>query len=117
MPKIVKRTVTEVQPEDELAQCSYILAQLKKHKSAFPFLIPVDPKRDGVLNYFDIIKDPMDLSTVETNLNTGVYTSAAQFHAHINKIWSNSYTYNEKGTMVNKMTLEMEKYHKSLQNN
>jgi len=42
--------------EDDFAQCNFILAQLKKHRSSYPFLIPVDPKRDGVLNYFDIIK-------------------------------------------------------------
>jgi transcription initiation factor TFIID subunit 2 len=80
---------------------------LKKNKNAVPFLIPVDPKRDGVLNYFDIIKEPMDLSTVEANLNNGLYRTAADFHAHINKIWSNSYMYNEKGSIVNKMTIDM----------
>ena len=58
----------------------------------------------------------MDLSTVETNLNNGVYRSAAEFHAHINKIWSNSYTFNEKGSLVHKMTVDMEKYYKQLLN-
>jgi hypothetical protein len=29
--------------EDEFAQCSYILNQLKKQKCAIPFLEPVDP--------------------------------------------------------------------------
>ena len=50
--------------EDDFGHCSFILTQLKKHKSAYPFLIPVDPKRDGVLNYFDVVKEPMDLSTI-----------------------------------------------------
>jgi hypothetical protein len=54
--KMRKPTISEVPVEDEFAQCNYILAQLKKHKSSFPFLQPVDPKRDGVLNYYDIIK-------------------------------------------------------------
>ena len=58
----------------------------------------------------------MDLSTVETNLNNGVYRSAAEFHTHINKIWSNSYTFNEKGSLVHKMTVDMEKYYKQLLN-
>lgn len=51
-----KSAPMEVPVEDELAQCTYILNQLKKNKNALPFLVPVDPKRDGVLNYFDIIK-------------------------------------------------------------
>jgi len=62
--KARKATISDLPVEDEFAQCHYILAQLKKHKSAFPFLVPVDPKRDGVLNYYDIVKEPMDLSTI-----------------------------------------------------
>lgn len=93
--KMRKSTIVEAPTaEDDWAQCTFILNQLKKHKSAYPFVLPVDPKRDQVLNYFDIIKEPMDLATVETNLTTGVYTSPSQFHAHINKIWINSYTFN-----------------------
>lgn len=114
--KMRKQQPNEVPVEDEFAQCNYILNQLKKHKSAFPFLAPVDPKRDGVLNYFDIIKEPMDLSTIETNLSNGVYRNAGELHAHINKIWSNSHTYNEKGSLVHKLTVDMEKYYKQLLN-
>lgn len=54
--------------DEELLQCLNILSQLKKHKNAYPFLKPVDPKLDGAYNYLDIIKEPMDLSTVEANL-------------------------------------------------
>jgi len=60
-PLKLRKGQQELTPEEEFSQCSFILAQLKKHKSSYPFLIPVDPKRDGVLNYFDIIKEPMDL--------------------------------------------------------
>jgi hypothetical protein len=34
-------------------------------------LHPVDPKKSGASNYFDIIKDPMDFDTIEKNLNSG----------------------------------------------
>lgn len=55
--KMRKQTAMEVPTaEDDFAQCGFILTQLKKHKSSYPFLIPVDPKRDGVINYFDVIK-------------------------------------------------------------
>jgi hypothetical protein len=56
----------------------------------------------------------MDLSTIETNLTTNAYSSPAQFHTHVNKIWSNSYTFNERGSLVHKLTLDMEKYYKNL---
>lgn len=77
----------------------------------------MDPKRDGVLNYFDVIKEPMDLQTIENNLSSGAYTSSSQFHAHINKIWANSYTFNERGSLMHKLTLDMERYYKGLLNN
>ena len=57
------------------------------------------------------------MSTIESNLQNGAYRSAAEFHAHVNKIWSNSYTFNEKGSLVHKLTVDMEKYYKSLLNN
>jgi hypothetical protein len=59
----------------------------------------------------------MDLSTIEGNLASGAYTSASQFHAHINKIWANSYMFNEKGSLVHKLTVDMEKYYKNLLSN
>ena len=36
--------------------------------SAVPFLAPVDPKKLGILDYFNVIKHPMDLGTVHEQL-------------------------------------------------
>ncbi len=54
-----------------MTECYKLLQQLKKNKNAGPFLQPVDPSIDGAYNYHDIIKEPMDLATVETNLKSG----------------------------------------------
>jgi bromodomain-containing factor 1 len=56
----------------------------------------------------------MDLSTVETNLKNGEYQTASQFHGDINKIWLNSYAYNEKTSPLYKLTSEVEKYYKNM---
>lgn len=37
-----------------------------------------------------------------------------QFHADINKIWYNSYRYNQKGSDIYKLTTEMEKFYKKI---
>ncbi len=97
-----------------MMQCYNILVQLKKHKNAYPFLQPVNPQVDGAYNYLDIIKEPMDLGTVEENLKKGEYQTASQFHGDINKIWMNSYAYNEKTSLLYKLTIEVEKYYKNL---
>ena len=34
---------------------------------------PVDPFELKIPDYFDVIKEPMDISTVEKNLKNGVY--------------------------------------------
>lgn len=45
-----------------------ILKSLQRHPSAYPFLIPVDPVALKILDYCEIVKEPMDLQTVENNL-------------------------------------------------
>ena len=37
-----------------------------------------------------------------------------QFHADVNKIWMNSYTYNNINSRIYKMTVDLEKYYKKL---
>jgi len=59
----------------------------------------------------------MDISTVEANLKSGQYETASQFHGDINKIWMNSYAYNEKNSALYKITIEIEKYYKNLCSN
>jgi hypothetical protein len=56
-----------------MKKCYKILGLLKKHKYAGPFLEAVDPYALNIPDYFDIIKEPMDLSTVEKNLKEGIY--------------------------------------------
>lgn len=60
MPKVTKRMPTETfqsfHMDDDMSSCFYVINQLKKHKNAYPFLNPVDPIRDEVPNYFDVIK-------------------------------------------------------------
>lgn len=43
--------------------CEKILDLLKSHKSAWPFKDPV--KREEVPDYYDIIKNPIDLSKIQ----------------------------------------------------
>ncbi|KAK3749980.1 hypothetical protein QZH41_007300 [Actinostola sp. cb2023] len=45
----------------------------KNEPDSMPFRVPVDPKLLGCLDYFDIVKRPMDLSTIKRKLDTGQY--------------------------------------------
>ncbi|KAK4226803.1 homeotic protein female sterile [Podospora fimiseda] len=58
-----------------------------------PFKDPVDPQRDGVPDYFDIIKKPMDLSTMKSKMDNKEYQSEDEFLTDMNQIFNNCYTY------------------------
>ena len=42
-PRITKKNLEKLSPENEMNTCAKILAQLKKHPNSTPFLEPVDP--------------------------------------------------------------------------
>lgn len=42
-----------------------IIAYMLKDPRSYPFREPVDPILLGIPDYFDIIKSPMDLGTIE----------------------------------------------------
>ncbi|KAL1841997.1 hypothetical protein VTJ49DRAFT_6240 [Mycothermus thermophilus] len=58
-----------------------------------PFRDPVDPERDGVPDYFDVIKKPMDLSTMKAKMDRHEYADETEFLADMNQIFTNCYTY------------------------
>ncbi|KAK4240910.1 homeotic protein female sterile [Achaetomium macrosporum] len=58
-----------------------------------PFKDPVDPERDGVPDYLDVIKKPMDLSTMKAKMDRHEYADENEFLADMNQIFTNCYTY------------------------
>ena len=57
------------------------------------FNLPVDPERENVPDYFDVIKNPMDLGTVKDKLKSQQYNSVEEWKADIELIWNNAITY------------------------
>lgn len=56
---------------EQMKYCNGILKELtaKKHQPySWPFLTPVDVEKLGLVDYFDVIKEPMDLGTVKVCL-------------------------------------------------
>lgn len=58
-----------------------------------PFKQPVDLVVDNVPNYFDVVKHPMDLSTIRAKMANGAYTTASEFEADVRLIFQNCYEY------------------------
>ncbi|XP_070780381.1 bromodomain-containing protein 3-like [Enoplosus armatus] len=82
---------------EQLKYCYDILKEMlsKKHAAyAWPFYKPVDAEALQLHDYHDIIKYPMDLSTVEKKVDGGEYQDAQGFAADVRLIFSNCYKYN-----------------------
>lgn len=56
------------------SECESIISYLENHSKIAPFIDPVDPVELGIPEYFDIIKNPMDVSTLITKLEKGLYS-------------------------------------------
>lgn len=64
----------ESQMSDQDKKCCFaLLSSIKKHASSTPFLNPVSAAL--VPDYYDIITEPTDLSTMTFHLSSGVYPS------------------------------------------
>ena len=95
-------------------KCSKVLSMLKRNENVGPFLEPVDPVALGIPTYFEVIKRPMDLSTVDMKLKNHDYASPEQFEDDIRLIWSNALTFNPPGTQVYNMAENMSVYFEDL---
>ena len=59
------------------------------------------------MDYFDIITNPMDLSTVKKKLQHNCYQTPEQLIADINLIWNNSIQYNGENHIVSNCAKEL----------
>ncbi|KAF9933648.1 histone acetyltransferase [Linnemannia zychae] len=88
----------------------HIVAELIKDASSWPFLHPVDV--EAVTDYYSYIKDPMDLSTLESNVDADVYESLDDFARDCRKIFDNCRLYNGESTPYVKCANKLEKVFK-----
>uniref|UniRef100_A0A673TEQ0 Bromodomain testis-specific protein n=1 Tax=Suricata suricatta TaxID=37032 RepID=A0A673TEQ0_SURSU len=82
---------------EQLRHCREILKEMlaKKHLSyAWPFYNPVDINSLGLHNYYDIVKNPMDLGTIKGKMDNQEYKDAYEFAADVRLMFMNCYKYN-----------------------
>ncbi|CAH2094856.1 unnamed protein product [Euphydryas editha] len=85
-----------------------LLRDAMRHRDSWPFHDPVST--DEVPDYLDIIKTPMDFTTIKSKLDEGDYETNEQMIADIALILSNCYTYNEESHPVAKAGIRLEKF-------
>ncbi|XP_010784253.1 CREB-binding protein-like isoform X2 [Notothenia coriiceps] len=78
-------------------------ALYRQDPESLPFRQPVDPQLLGIpQDYFDIVKSPMDLSTIKRKLDTGQYQEPWQYVDDIWLMFNNAWLYNRKTSRVYK---------------
>lgn len=89
---------------DELRQA--LMPTLEKlyrqDPESIPFRQPVDPQTLGIPDYFDIVKKPMDLSTIKRKLDTGQYSDPWEYFDDVWLMFDNAWLYNRKTSRVYK---------------
>uniref|UniRef100_A0A1I8J6B5 Bromodomain-containing protein n=1 Tax=Macrostomum lignano TaxID=282301 RepID=A0A1I8J6B5_9PLAT len=98
---------------DSLKACASLLKDVTsaKHKSInWPFLEPVDVTALGLTDYYDVISQPMDLSTIRKKLEAGQYADRDQFASDFRLMLNNCFRYNPQNSDVYKVGKELLKY-------
>ena len=94
-----KKTKLNVQ----LKYCNNILKELlsQKYKDLnWPFRQPVDPVGLGLPDYYEIIKEPIDLGTIRKNMDNREYKAGETFASDVRRVFTNCYKYNPPDNQV-----------------
>lgn len=86
-----------------------LLKSLIDHTDAWPFKEPVDSR--DVPDYYDIIKDPIDLKTMSRRVESEqYYVTLEMFVADLKRMFVNARTYNSPDTIYFKCSTRLEAY-------
>ncbi|XP_028403350.1 bromodomain-containing protein C631.02-like [Dendronephthya gigantea] len=91
----------------ELNLCDKLLTELWVSDDSFPFARPVDPKK--VPKYYEIIKNPIDLTAIKTKLQTINYDSVYDFVDDMKLLFDNCYLFNPQNTSIYQNGVNLEK--------
>lgn len=89
-------------------QLLHLLNDMQNHSAAWPFNQPVN--RDEVPDYYDVIKEPMDLSTMEEKHEKDMYPIPQDFIKDAMLIFDNCRRYNNETTSYAKSANRLERF-------
>ncbi|KAL3626067.1 DeSI-like protein hag1 [Castilleja foliolosa] len=84
-----------------------LIKAMHDHPDSWPFKDPVDAR--DVPDYYDIVKDPMDLKTMSKRVESEqYYVTFEMFVADVRRMFSNARTYNSPETIYYKCSTRLE---------
>ncbi|EAR97217.2 bromodomain protein (macronuclear) [Tetrahymena thermophila SB210] len=109
--KFVTETSTR---KEDYKKMNTVLQSLFDNSDSLEFRQPVDYLALGLTDYPNVVKKPMDLSTVKNKINTQSYDTIEDFLDDIQLIWDNCKLYNAQGSWIWKLADKLDKYYKKL---
>lgn len=89
-------------------RCLGVMDKILQKRISGMFAQPVDPERDGVPTYFQIIDRPMDLGTVRKKLEGDEYPTVQEWKNDVELIWENSYRFNGRNALVSVLARQLQ---------
>lgn len=85
-----------------------MMQTLMRNPKAWIFQEPVEPARLGIHDYFEIIKNPMDFSTIKQKLKEHQYLNMKNFLEDVELVFNNCVLYNGEASQVSSMCREVQ---------
>lgn len=86
-----------------------IMNNLWKQEGSWLFQYPVDVKAWGIADYYDIVTQPMDYTTIKTKLQENKYSSVDDFEKDVHLVYDNCIKYNGEQNQYSQTSIKMRK--------
>ncbi|KAJ3207247.1 hypothetical protein HK099_000315 [Clydaea vesicula] len=85
-----------------------IFERIAEHRCSAVFANPVKQETDP--EYFQLVKQPLCLNQIKAKINRGEIKTNQEFHTHILHVFTNAIMYNNKGSEIYNMAVEMKEF-------
>ncbi|KAJ6500056.1 hypothetical protein C8R47DRAFT_971212 [Mycena vitilis] len=107
-PTMTSEPVRIIPRNSDLYFMQKTMKDLKDHSAAWAFLLPVNGAE--VLDYYDVITEPMDFKTMSEKLEANQYKTVEQFLDDAQLVFDNCKKYNQEGSIYLKNANKMERF-------
>jgi transcription initiation factor TFIID subunit 2 len=88
--------------------CIQVMDKISRNHISSMFSRPVDPEKEGLPTYSQIVQHPMDLGTVRSNLENDEYTTVEQWRNHVDLVWENTYKFNGRQSLIASLAKQLQ---------